>query len=59
MEKELETTNEGEDIEQRVLAEESRLQERTIVSAGELEALEVENSKEDAMITKMPKQEVN
>ncbi|GFZ19043.1 hypothetical protein Acr_27g0007820 [Actinidia rufa] len=58
MEKELETTNEDEDIEQRVLAEESRVQERTIVSAGELEALEVENSKEDAMITKIPKQEV-
>ncbi|XP_057482439.1 uncharacterized protein LOC130769223 isoform X8 [Actinidia eriantha] len=58
MEKELETTNEGEDIEQRVLAEESRVQERTIMSVGELEALKVENSKEDAMITKMPKQEV-
>ncbi|XP_057482441.1 uncharacterized protein LOC130769223 isoform X10 [Actinidia eriantha] len=57
MEKELETTNEGEDIEQRVLAEESRVQERTIMSVGELEALKVENSKEDAMITKMPKQE--
>ncbi|XP_057482440.1 uncharacterized protein LOC130769223 isoform X9 [Actinidia eriantha] len=58
MEKELETTNEGEDIEQRVLAEESRVQERTIMSVGELEALKVENSKEDAMITKMPKQEI-
>ncbi|XP_057491381.1 uncharacterized protein LOC130777121 [Actinidia eriantha] len=55
MGKELETTNEGEDIEKQVLAEESIVQECSIVFAGELKT---ENSKEDAMITKMPKQEV-
>ncbi|GFY87236.1 hypothetical protein Acr_05g0008750 [Actinidia rufa] len=55
MGKELETTNEGEDIEKQVLAEESIVQECSIVFAGELET---ENSKEDAMIIKMPKQEV-
>ena len=56
MGKELETTSKGVDIEKQVQAKESKVQERSIVLAGELEA---ENSKEDAMSTKMPKQEVN
>ncbi|GFY87222.1 hypothetical protein Acr_05g0008610 [Actinidia rufa] len=53
--KELETISEGEDIGKQVLAEENRVEERSMVSAGELEA---ESSKEDAAIIKMPKQEV-
>ena len=38
MGKELETISEGEDIEQQVLAEENRVEERSMVSAGELDA---------------------
>ncbi|XP_057491169.1 uncharacterized protein LOC130776929 [Actinidia eriantha] len=55
MGKELETISEGEDIGKQVLAEENRVEERSMVSAGELEA---ESSKEDVAIIKIPKQEV-
>ena len=38
MGKELETTSEGEDIKIQLLAEENRVEERTMASAGELDA---------------------